>query len=91
MIENDKRILMVVSEYIDENGDPGISIKSQLNPEQLKEVIKMINSVLQIDDNISTNEVDLVVKNKKSNIYGDEDLLKVDQVLTGSIIDPIKK
>ena len=92
MFDKDKKILMVVSEYTDEDGKKGISIKSQLEPEQLKEIITMINSVLHINDNIVTDEVDLTItKNNKENIHGDESLLKVDQVLSGSIVDPLKK
>ena len=91
MVDPNSKILMVVSEYTDENGEVGITIKSQLEPEQLKEIIGIINSVLHIDENVEADKVDITVKNKKDNIFGDSSLLKTDQVLKGSIIDPVKK
>jgi len=98
---NKDQILMVVSYY--QNGDDsGIEIKSQLNNKELLEIIEMVSSILHAQE--ESEYVDLSIKedlskdvekidstDKKDNIYGDPDLLKVDSVINGSIIDPIKK
>ena len=92
MQQEQDRILMVVSYYDDGTGDSGIKIKSQLNNKELIELVEMINSILYAQD--ESDNVDLSIKeNAKDaeNIFGDKDLLKVDNVINGSIIDPLKK
>jgi len=99
-MENNQKILMVVyEEFNPKTNQHEIAIKSQLSPKLLREVINVINSVLQIEDNVENEQeqTDIVVNESvtttanRSNVYGDPDLLKVDQVLSGSIIDPLKK
>jgi len=100
-VKNNQKILMVVYEEFSEKTQQNeIAIKSQLSPKLLKEVINVINSVLQLDENVECDQTNITVNESvtpqktttnKSNMYGDPDLLKVDQVLTGSIIDPLKK
>ena len=92
MQQEQDRILMVVSYYDDDSGDSGIKIKSQLNNKELIELVEMINSILYAQD--ESDNVDLSIKENSDaaeNIFGDQDLLKVDNVINGSIIDPLKK